>query len=86
MSTAKITSTLRLAEPVAAEAVANLAKPRPTLAPAPAPMPPAAALKRLTIDIPEPLHRRIKVASARRGSKMADEIRRLLEEHYPRED
>ena len=43
----------------------------------------AFALKRLTIDIPEPLHRRIKVACARRGAKMADEIRRLLEERYP---
>ena len=43
----------------------------------------AFALKRLTIDIPEPLHRRIKVACARRGAKMADEIRCLLEERYP---
>jgi len=43
----------------------------------------ASTLKRLTIDIPEPLHRRIKVACARRGAKMADEIRRLLEERYP---
>lgn len=43
----------------------------------------AFTLKRLTIDIPEPLHRRIKVACARRGAKMADEIRRLLEERYP---
>ena len=38
----------------------------------------AFTLKRLTIDIPEPLHRRIKVACAQQGAKMADEIRRLL--------
>ena len=44
---------------------------------------PAFTLKRLTIDIPEPLHRRIKVACAQGGAKMADEIRRLLEERFP---
>lgn len=38
--------------------------------------------KRLTIDIPASLHSRIKVACARRGVKMADEIRALLETHF----
>lgn len=39
-------------------------------------------MKRLTIDVPESLHRRLKTSCAIRGSKMADEIRALLEKHY----
>ncbi len=39
-------------------------------------------MKRLTIDIPASLHSRIKVACARRGVKMTDEIRTLLETHF----
>jgi hypothetical protein len=35
-------------------------------------------MKRLTIDVPESLHRRIKAQCAMRGSKMADEVRELL--------
>ena len=38
--------------------------------------------KRLTLDIPESLHRTIKVSCAGRGTKMAEEIRALLEAHY----
>jgi len=38
--------------------------------------------KRLTLDIPESLHRAIKVSCAGRGTKMAEEIRALLEAHY----
>lgn len=39
---------------------------------------------RLTIDISESLHRRIKIAHAQKGIKrMAVELRRVLEEHYP---
>lgn len=38
--------------------------------------------KRLTIDMPETLHRRIKSSCAERGVKMADEIRVLLEKHF----
>ena len=41
-----------------------------------------ARLKRLTIDIPEELHARIKSQCALRRSKMADEIRVLLETHF----
>ncbi len=41
--------------------------------------------KRLTIDISPSLHRRIKTTCARRGVKMADEIRELLETHFPDE-
>ena len=39
-------------------------------------------MKRLTIDIPRSLHTRIKAACALRGSKMADEIRVLLDREY----
>lgn len=41
------------------------------------------ATKRLTLDLPQSLHRRIKATCATRGTKMVDEIRTLLEEHFP---
>ena len=41
------------------------------------------SMKRLTIDIPASLHSRIKSQCALQGSKMADEIRLLLEERFP---
>jgi hypothetical protein len=40
-------------------------------------------MKRLTIDLPADLHKRVKAGCAMRGVKMADEIRRLLEAHFP---
>ena len=43
----------------------------------------AGKMKRFTIDVPEELHRRIKLACAGRGTKMADEIRAVLEKHFP---
>lgn len=39
-------------------------------------------MKRLTIDVPEDLHRAIKMACAMRGTKIADEVRALLAERY----
>lgn len=52
--------------------------------PAPEPMENAEPLVRLTFDVSESLHRRIKVACAQRGIKrMATELRRILEEHFP---
>ena len=39
-------------------------------------------MKRLTIDIPESLHREIKAQSAARGAKIADEVRALLIQKY----
>ena len=42
----------------------------------------AQKMKRLTIDVSEELHRRIKVACAGRGAKMADEIRALLKQEF----
>ena len=40
------------------------------------------AMKRLTIDIPESLHRAIKSQCAMRGTKIADEVRELLLQKY----
>lgn len=40
------------------------------------------ATKRLTIDIPESLHRAIKAQCAMRGSKIVDEVRVLLLQKY----
>lgn len=42
-------------------------------------------MKRLTIDVPRRLHKRIKSQCAIRGENMADEIRKLLETHFPEE-
>ncbi len=43
-------------------------------------------LVRLTFDISEDLHQRVKIACARRGIKrMAVELRRILEEKFPPE-
>ncbi len=40
------------------------------------------ANKRLTIDIPESLHRAIKMQCAERGTRIADEVRELLIQKY----
>lgn len=40
------------------------------------------SMKRLTIDIPESLHREVKAQCARRGTKIADEVRELLLQKY----
>jgi hypothetical protein len=40
--------------------------------------------KRLTIDVSEDLHRRMKVACAERGLVMADVVRELLERRFPK--
>jgi len=42
----------------------------------------AELMKRLTIDVPESLHRAIKTACASRGTKIADEVRELLLQKY----
>ena len=47
-----------------------------------APKPPV-KMKRLTLDIPEPLHRGIKIAAAQEGVTMAEKLRALLMTHYP---
>lgn len=45
---------------------------------------PGEPTKRLTLDLPESLHRRIKVTCASKGVKMVDAIRTLLEEQFPK--
>jgi hypothetical protein len=42
-------------------------------------------MKRLTIDVPLGLHKRIKTQCANRGTKMADALRELLEKQFPEE-
>ncbi len=42
-------------------------------------------MKRLTIDVPENLHKRIKTYCAANGLIMADEIRGMLEKKFPTE-
>lgn len=44
--------------------------------------PQSETMKRLTFDIPENLHRRIKTQCASKGIKMTDELRLLLEKHF----
>ena len=44
---------------------------------------PAEKMKRFTFDVPEAMHRRIKTRCAERGVDMADEMRRILLEHFP---
>ena len=39
-------------------------------------------VKRLTIDIPLSLHRKIKAQCAMRGTKIAEELRELLAQKY----
>lgn len=39
-------------------------------------------MKRLTIDVPESLHRTIKTQCAIRGTKIADEVRALLLKNF----
>jgi hypothetical protein len=40
-------------------------------------------MKRLTIDVPASLHTRIKIGCTLRGRKIADELRELLDRHFP---
>lgn len=49
---------------------------------APPPLPPE-EMKRLTIDVPVRLHTRIKSTCAIKNLRMCDEIRELLEQHFP---
>jgi hypothetical protein len=44
------------------------------------------SMKRLTLDLPEPLHRAIKRKAADDGVTMAEKLRALLSEHYPVDD
>lgn len=44
---------------------------------------PAEMIKRLTVDMPESLHRRVKVQCAQRNLKMNEIIRDFLEREFP---
>lgn len=41
-------------------------------------------MKRLTLDIPEALHREIKMQAAKEGVTMAEQLRAILEQYYQR--
>jgi predicted DNA binding CopG/RHH family protein len=43
---------------------------------------PVKKMKRLTLDIPESLHRSIKLRAVEQGVPMVDMLRELLEKHY----
>jgi hypothetical protein len=44
---------------------------------------PTEPVKRLTIDVPVSLHRRVKTACARENLVMADVVRELLDQRFP---
>lgn len=44
---------------------------------------PKVPMKRLTFDIDAVLHRRIRISCVERGIDMAEDLRRILSEHYP---
>jgi hypothetical protein len=48
----------------------------------PSPTTPPVKMKRLTLDIPEPLHKAIKMRSVQEGVAMVDMLRELLAKHY----
>lgn len=52
----------------------------------PEPAAPAEPMKRLTIDIPESLHTRIKLSCVANRQKMADAVRELLDQRWPAKD
>ncbi len=43
----------------------------------------AVDMKRLTLDLPEALHRRIKAQCAMRGQKIVDVLRAILAREFP---
>jgi len=45
---------------------------------------PPVRIKRLTLDLDEPLHRAIKKKAAEEGVTMAQKLRAILREHYRR--
>lgn len=48
----------------------------------PTPPPPREPTRRLTLDIPDRLHRAMKIRAATTGVTMLEEVRALLEAHY----
>ncbi len=46
-------------------------------------VPASVKTKRFTFDVSETLHRRVKARCAEKGVEIAEEMRRLLEQHFP---
>ncbi len=69
------TISFKVAKPASADAWVKAAA---EAAPAP-----AGPMKRLTIDVSEDLHTRLKVGCAQRKQKIADVLRELLEREFP---
>ena len=72
----------RGAEPAATDREGASVTALKAVEPAPAPEP-KEKMSRFTIDVPESLHRRVKMQCAGRGKKMADVMRELLEREFP---
>ena len=45
--------------------------------------PPSEPTKRITIDIPQSLHRRVRIGCATEGTSVAAEVRAFLEQRFP---
>jgi hypothetical protein len=76
------------AVPPPASAAVIAVVPPPVMEPEPPAQPveppaPVIPMKRLTLDISESLHRRLKATCAQRGTKMVDDIRLILEREFP---
>ena len=61
----------------------NSAPPAPVAAPKVKASKATLKMKRLTIDIPDSLHRRVKSRCGQDGLRMADVIRELLDKRFP---
>ena len=72
----------RGAEPAATDREGASVTPLKAVETAPAPAA-KEKMSRFTIDVPESLHRRVKMQCAGRGQKMADMMRELLEREFP---
>ncbi|MGG6267247.1 hypothetical protein ACQ4M3_41895 [Leptolyngbya sp. AN03gr2] len=72
-----------IAEPVIAEPV--IVEPVPQKSDKKAEKEKATKLKRLTLDIPKPLHKAIKAQAVEEGIPMVDMLRTLLENHYSKQ-
>lgn len=72
-----------LKPPTADDWVTGNASNRETTPAVTRPAVPPQKMKRFTIDVPPALHMRTKIYCARRGLKMADVLRELLEREFP---
>ena len=47
---------------------------------------PDTLVKKVSVELPETLHRRVKATCAMRGQKISDVVRELLAAHFPEEE